>query len=271
MPSRIVHLALKVADLERATRFYEDVFGLRQTGTAHARGHVSRHMTDGAFDLALMVYDSEDEFEAQLSGPGPCIHHFGIEVADRDAAAERIIAHGGEIVSDPNEGALKFRAPNGVVAEITRPGRYRKAEINGARITGLAIATSDPAATRTFYQSVFGLSADGESLTDGSFLLHLFSSPPEGRRRRESPEAISSRSGGAPRDEVAPLALRVRGESTASTDQLATKHSSRHHHWTIEVADTVTIAHAIEQHGAKSEGPNLYRTPDGSMLEIVSR
>ena len=63
--SRIVHLALKVADLEQATRFYEQVFGFRQTGTGHARGHVSRHMTDGAFDLALMVYDSEDVPEAQ--------------------------------------------------------------------------------------------------------------------------------------------------------------------------------------------------------------
>src|SRR5262249_12346010 len=81
---RIVHLALKVENLEQATKFYEDVFGFRQTKTGHARGHTSRHMTDGNIDLALMVYDSENEEEAQLSGPGPCIHHWGIEVEDRD-------------------------------------------------------------------------------------------------------------------------------------------------------------------------------------------
>ena len=72
---RIVHIAIKVSDLEKATKFYEDVFGFRQTGTGYTRGHVSRHLTDGNIDLALMVYDSEDVEEAQLSGPGPCIHH----------------------------------------------------------------------------------------------------------------------------------------------------------------------------------------------------
>ena len=173
--SRIVHLALKVMDLERATRFYEDVFGFRQTGTGHARGHVSRHMTDGVFDLALMVYDNEEVHEAQLSGAGPCIHHFGIEVPDRDAAMANIVAHGGEIISDPKEGALKFRAPNGVVAEIVRAGRYRKAITgNGARIAGLAIKTRDSRETSGFYSAVFGFDASPSGqLSDGAFTVTL--------------------------------------------------------------------------------------------------
>ena len=125
--SRVVHLAIKVNDLEQATKFYEEVFGFRQVKTGYARGHVSRHMTDGAIDLALMVYDSEAVDEARLSGPGPCIHHWGIEVDDRDAYAAKIQASGGTILSQPGEGALKFRAPDGTVAEITARGRYRKA------------------------------------------------------------------------------------------------------------------------------------------------
>ena len=124
---RIVHLALKVNDLDKATRFYEDVFGFRQTNTGYARGHVSRHMTDGNIDLALMVYDSEDVEEAQLSGAGPCIHHWGIEVDDRDAYVEKIESAGGTILSKPKEGALKFRAPDGTIAEIVGAGRYKKA------------------------------------------------------------------------------------------------------------------------------------------------
>ena len=124
--SRIVHLALKVENLEQATKFYEDVFGFRQTKTGYARGHTSRHMTDGNIDLALMVYDSEDEEEAQLSGPGPCIHHWGIEVEDRDRYMAKIKANGGTIISNPDEGALKFRAPDGTVAEIVTAGRYKK-------------------------------------------------------------------------------------------------------------------------------------------------
>jgi lactoylglutathione lyase len=124
--ARIVHIAIKVDDLEKATRFYEDVFGFRQTKTGHARGHVSRHMTDGNIDLALMVYDNENVEEAQLSGPGPCIHHWGIEVDDRDAYVAKITANGGTIISQPGEGALKFRAPDGTVAEIVAAGRYKK-------------------------------------------------------------------------------------------------------------------------------------------------
>jgi hypothetical protein len=37
-----------------------------------------------------MVYDSEDVEEAQLSGPGPCIHHWNIEVEDRDSYVAKI-------------------------------------------------------------------------------------------------------------------------------------------------------------------------------------
>jgi lactoylglutathione lyase len=124
--ARIVHIALKVDDLDQATKFYEDVFGFRQVRTGHARGHVSRHMTDGHIDLALMVYDSEDVDEAQLAGPGPRIHHWGIEVDDRDACVAKIEASGGTILSDPDEGALKFRAPDGTIAEIVAAGRYGK-------------------------------------------------------------------------------------------------------------------------------------------------
>jgi lactoylglutathione lyase len=123
---RIVHIALKVPDLEKATQFYASVFGFKETKTSHDRGHVSRHMTDGNIDLALMVYDSEDVEEAKLSGAGPCIHHWGIEVDDRDATAAQIEAGGGQMISREEGNAWKFRAPDGTVAEIVKAGRYKK-------------------------------------------------------------------------------------------------------------------------------------------------
>jgi len=81
--AKINHVALKVSDMEAATKFYENVFGFRQVKTGRSRGHISRHLTDGYVDLALMVYDSEDDEEAKLVGAGSAIHHFGIEVDDR--------------------------------------------------------------------------------------------------------------------------------------------------------------------------------------------
>jgi lactoylglutathione lyase len=124
--ARINHLALKVSDLEAATRFYENVFGFRQVGTGRSRGHISRHLTDGYVDLALMVYDSEDDEEAKLVGEGPAIHHFGIEVDNRQEFIEKIEANGGVLLSKPDSSTVKFRSPDGTIAEIVDVGRYQK-------------------------------------------------------------------------------------------------------------------------------------------------
>jgi lactoylglutathione lyase len=124
--AKINHIALKVEDLEVATKFYETVFGFRHVKTGRSRGHISRHMTDGYIDLALMVYDSEEDEEAKLVGEGPAIHHFGIEVDDQPAMVEKIKKAGGTILSKPGEGAIKYRAPDGTIAEIVGVGRYKK-------------------------------------------------------------------------------------------------------------------------------------------------
>jgi lactoylglutathione lyase len=124
--ARINHVALKVTDLEAATKFYENVFGFCQVKTGRSRGHISRHLTDGYIDLALMVYDSEADEEAKLVGEGPAIHHFGIEVDDHQGFAEKVVANGGKILSKPGEVPIKYRAPDGTVAEIVPKGRYDK-------------------------------------------------------------------------------------------------------------------------------------------------
>src|ERR1700757_4076372 len=124
--ARINHVALKVTDLEAATRFYENVYGFRQVPPGRPRGHISRPLTDGYFDLALMVYDSEEDPEAKLVGPGPAIHHFGIEVEDHEGFAEKVVANGGTVLSKPGEIPIKYRSPDGIVAEIVPIGRYEK-------------------------------------------------------------------------------------------------------------------------------------------------
>ena len=134
--SRIVHIAIQVENLKDATRFYEDVYGFKQIATERNGQHISRHMSDGYIDLALMVYDSEDAPEAQLSGKGPCIHHFGIEVEDQASYAAKLKAHGATILSKPGAGALKYRAPDGTIAEIVEPHRYAEKGDRTARASG---------------------------------------------------------------------------------------------------------------------------------------
>ena len=249
--ARIVHIALKVEDLEKATKFYEEVFGIYQTKTGYARGHTSRHMTDGNIDVALMVYDNEDVAEAKLAGAGPCIHHFGIEVEDREATIKKIVANGGEIFSDKEEGALKFRAPDGNMAEIVGVGRYKKKDKSDkSRIVHLALKVNDLEKATKFYENVFGFrqvktgrSRDHISrhMTDGDldFALMVYDS-------EDAPEAKWAGSG------------------------------PRIHHWGIEVADKGTFAEEIKKHGGQilskpGEGALKFRAPDGTLAEIVAR
>jgi lactoylglutathione lyase len=248
--ARIVHIALKVEDLEKATRFYEDVFGIYQTKTGHARGHTSRHMTDGNIDLALMVYDSEDEAEAKLVGPGPAIHHIGIEVEDRAATVKKIEENGGSIFSDPEEGALKFRCPDGNLAEIVGIGRYKKKDKSRkSRIVHVAMKVPDLEKATKFYENVFG-----------------FRQVSTERNRQHVSRHMT--------DGETDLALMVYDSEEADEAQLAGP-GPRIHHWGLEVADQAAFAEAIKQHGGQilsksGAGALKFRAPDGTVAEIVT-
>ena len=124
--AKIVHIALKVDDLQKATQFYENVFGFKEVETSKVRDHTSRHLSDGAIDLALIKYDAEESAESLASGAGPCIHHFAIEVDDFDKSVADIKKQSYEINSDPGGGPVEFRAPGGTVAEIVPTARYKK-------------------------------------------------------------------------------------------------------------------------------------------------
>ncbi len=125
--NRIVHLALKVEDLEATTKFYQDVFGFREVETRKTRDHLSSHLTDGMIDFTLIKYDEgTDSAESKAAGDGPCIHHFAIEVDDVAKYSEQLKKYGCEIVSDPGVIPVKFRAPGGTIAELVPTGRYKK-------------------------------------------------------------------------------------------------------------------------------------------------
>jgi lactoylglutathione lyase len=125
--NRIVHLALKVENLEQATAFYEKVFGFKEVETRKTRDHISRHMTDGQLDFTLMKYDvGTRSAESLAAGEKPCIHHFAIEVDDVAGCTAGLRKYGCEIISDPGVIPVKFRGPDGIVAEIVPAERYKK-------------------------------------------------------------------------------------------------------------------------------------------------
>lgn len=129
MSNRIVHLALKVDDLDKTTEFYEKVFGFWEVETRKTRDHLSRHLTDGDIDFTLIKYDAGTQSaESKAAGEGPCIHHFAVEVEDMEKATAEVRGYGCTIISDPGVIPVKFRAPGGTVAEIVPVGRYKKTE-----------------------------------------------------------------------------------------------------------------------------------------------
>ena len=127
--NRIVHLALKVENLEQATEFYEKVFGFKEVEARKTRDPISRDMTDGHLDFTLMKYDEGTRSaESLAAGAKPCIHHFAIEVDDGAGCSAGLKKYGCEIISDPDVIPVKFRAPDGIVAEIVPARRYQKAK-----------------------------------------------------------------------------------------------------------------------------------------------
>jgi catechol 2,3-dioxygenase-like lactoylglutathione lyase family enzyme len=251
---RIVHIALKCSDrdnLEQSTKFYEDIFGIYQTKNTHARGHLSRHMTDGNIDLALMLYDSEDEKEAKLAGAGPRIHHIGIEVEDRPSMIKKIEDNGGSIFSDRAEGALKYRSPDGTLGEIVAAGRYPKKDKSKlARIAHVAIKVNDLETATKFYENVFGF-------------RQVSTQKKAGHVSRQMTDGETS------------LSLLLYDNETSPEAQLAGEGPCIHH-WGVEVLDRKAFSEKIKQNGgtvlSNPEAAAVkVRAPDGNVVELVDR
>ncbi len=120
---KITHIALKVEDADKASQFYQEVFGFVPTDIRRDGDHVSVHLTDGEFDLAMVTFDNEDDsVMAKIAGSGPCIHHFGIDVDDMDSMVSKIKELGGKILIDPSN-------PGGTTVKFTVPGGGGIAEI----------------------------------------------------------------------------------------------------------------------------------------------
>jgi catechol 2,3-dioxygenase-like lactoylglutathione lyase family enzyme len=124
--ARIVHIAMKVDDLDGTADFYEKVFSLPAAGKSRSEDRSRRAVSDGNINLTFLKYDSEESPMAKAVGEGPCIHHFAVEVDDLEKYVSQAREFGCEILSDPAKAPVKLRIPGGPIMEIVPEGRYRK-------------------------------------------------------------------------------------------------------------------------------------------------
>ena len=252
--SRIVHLSLKVDDIDKTGRFYKEVFGFQDAETRKTRDHVSRHMTDGAIDFTLMKYDEGTQSaESKASGDGPCIHHFAIEVEDLAAATEQIKARGCELISDPGIEPVKVHAPGGTTAELVRIGRYQRVPVpeGTSPIVHLSLKVDDIARTGDFYRDVFGFRDSETKRTRDHISRHM------------SDGAID-------------FTLMKYDAGTQSAESRAAGDGPCIHHFAIEVKDMARATEEIKAHGSEVVSdpgviPVKFRAPGGTVCEIVPK
>jgi len=124
------HIALKVADVERSARFYEDVFKMRRFGPPKHDGRfvalVSPKLRD---QISLSSDPGSGETDRVLGRPGQQggIDHFGFLVSPGtrlDDVRERVAAAGGTYLGrhdvDRRVPSLFFGDPDGYVFQVTK-------------------------------------------------------------------------------------------------------------------------------------------------------
>ena len=251
--NRIVHISLKVDDVQRTGNFYKEVFGFQDAETRKTRDHVSRHMTDGQIDFTLMQYDKGTRSkESSASGEGPCIHHFAIEVPDIEKATREIAARGCEIVSDPGVVPVKFRAPGGTLAELVPVGRYKNAAAAGRRIdriVHLSLKVDDVKNTGDFYKDVFGFRDSETKKTRDHVSRHMT-------------------------DGQIDFTLMKYDAGTTSKESRAAGEGPCIHHFAIEVPDIEKARKEIEEQGCEVVSdpgviPVKFRAVGGTVAELV--
>ena len=117
--ARVVHLAMKVDDIDKASAFLCNVFGFKQITAPGARSTV-RYVTDGTVHVAINQLPGAQQKPDEKDG-APCIDHFGLEVEDFAQYAVELSRQGCETVSQPGR-PLRVRTPGGLCLEIVPKG-----------------------------------------------------------------------------------------------------------------------------------------------------
>jgi catechol 2,3-dioxygenase-like lactoylglutathione lyase family enzyme len=128
------HIALRVTDVERSARFYEQAFGMRRFGPPKHDGRfialVSPNLRD---QISLSSDPGSGETDRALGKPGEHggIDHFGFMISPGsrlEHVRDRVVSAGGTYLRrhdvDKRVPSLFFADPDGYVFQVTRFPRF---------------------------------------------------------------------------------------------------------------------------------------------------
>jgi catechol 2,3-dioxygenase-like lactoylglutathione lyase family enzyme len=134
--ARLRHIAVCVKDLDKAAKFYSDVFEFKRIGREDLPIGSAVYMSDGVINLALLNFAGSAASDLKDAKNFVGTHHFGIQVDDLVEAQKKIEAAGGKFffdLGDERHGNFerKFKDPDGVIFDISKNGwqgtdSYRK-------------------------------------------------------------------------------------------------------------------------------------------------
>ena len=128
--ARLRHIAVCVKDLEKAAKFYETVFEMKEVGRETIEIGSAIYMSDGVINMALLNFKGGAGSKASDLKEGSTFvgaHHFGFQVDDLVETQRRIEEHGGKFffdLGDERKGNFerKFKDPDGVIFDISHHG-----------------------------------------------------------------------------------------------------------------------------------------------------
>jgi predicted enzyme related to lactoylglutathione lyase len=125
--AKLRHFAICVKDLEKAAKFYENVFGLRRVGAETLEFASGIYLSDGVVNFALLKYKGERGSGMTNAAKFVGSHHFGFIVDDLETYREKIEAAGGSFYftlgkEDKENFEMKFKDPDGIVFDISHKG-----------------------------------------------------------------------------------------------------------------------------------------------------
>ena len=125
--ARLRHIAVCVKDLDKAAKFYADVFEMKRIAREDLDIGSAVYMSDGVINLALLNFKGREGSDLKDAHAFVGAHHFGFQVDDLAEAQKRIEAAGGKFffdLGDERAGNFerKFKDPDGVIFDISKHG-----------------------------------------------------------------------------------------------------------------------------------------------------